>query len=81
MMPMRIRQVRGTGLLAEQSRRRLERTAFPSLEHARQELQQLFPHHRVVSEQGRISVEVKDRSFQLALFQEVADPVRDLIRR
>ena len=78
---MNIRQTKGSALLAEQLRKRLETTPFPSLEHARQELQNIFPHHRVINELGRISIEGKDRSFQLAVFQEVRDPFHELMRR
>jgi hypothetical protein len=78
---MRIRQTAGESLLAEATRRRLETTAFPDLEQARTEIQQLFPNHLVTSGQGRISVEVKDRSFQVAVFREVQDRLRDLLGR
>jgi hypothetical protein len=67
---MKIRQVKGIGALAELSRKRLETSTFPSLEHARQQVQQLFPNHRVFKENGVISVEVRDRSFRVAVFQE-----------
>ena len=49
---MKIRQVKGIGALEELSRKRLETSTFPSLEHARQEIQQLFPNHRVFKENG-----------------------------
>jgi hypothetical protein len=68
---MKIKQVRGGMLLAERSRQRLESIVFPSIEKARVEVQQLFPNHVVFSEPGRISVVVRDRSFQVATFQEV----------
>jgi hypothetical protein len=73
---MKIRQIKGDSFLAETSRRRLESIAFPSIEKARAEVQQLFPHHIVFSELGRISVVVKDRSFQVATFQEVHNTQR-----
>lgn len=68
---MKIRQIKGGTLLAEASRQRLEGLVFPSVEKARVEVQHLFPHHVVLSEPGRISVVVRDRSFQVATFQEV----------
>jgi hypothetical protein len=67
---MKIRQVKGIGALAELSRKRLETSTFPSLEHARQQVQQLFPNHRFFKENGVISVEVRDRSFRVAVFRE-----------
>jgi hypothetical protein len=70
---MKIKQVKGGSVLAEASRQRLESIVFPSIERARAEVQQLFPHHVVFSEPGRISVVVKDRSFKVATFQEVHD--------
>ncbi|HTY57182.1 MAG TPA: hypothetical protein VMF59_00130 [Bacteroidota bacterium] len=70
---MKIKQIRGGMLLAESSRQRLESIVFPSIEKARVEVAQLFPNHVVFSEPGRISVVVRDRSFQVATFQEVHD--------
>jgi hypothetical protein len=70
---MKIRQIKGGSLLAESSRQRIESIVFPSIERARVEVQQLFPHHVVFSEPGRISVVVRDKSFQVATFQEVHD--------
>lgn len=74
---MRITQTKGAQLLAEPSRRRLENHAYPSLEHARQDIQGMFPNHLALKESGRILVVVKDRSFQVAVFQEVGDPWRE----
>jgi len=51
------------------------------MERATTEIQQLFPNHLVHSQPGRISVFVKDRSFQVAGFQEVHDGWRDLVKR
>jgi len=70
---MKIKQVKGITVLADSSRVRLENIAFPTMERARAEVQHLFPHHLVLSEPGKISVVVKDRSFQVATFQEVMD--------
>ncbi|HUI64405.1 MAG TPA: hypothetical protein VL126_06170 [Bacteroidota bacterium] len=70
---MKIRLVRGSLLLAESSRRRLENSSFPSLEQARVEVQHLFPNHLVFKEPGKISVVLRDRSFQVASFLEVRE--------
>lgn len=70
---MRIRLVRGNILMAESSRRHLENITFPNLERARVEVQHLFPNHLVFKEPGKISVVLRDRSFQVAAFHEVHD--------
>jgi hypothetical protein len=71
---MKIKQIMGGSVLAEASRKRLESIVFPSIERARVEVQQLFPNHVVFSEPGRISVVLKDKSFQVASFLEVHEP-------
>lgn len=70
---MRIRQTKGIQLIASGSRRRLETMPFKNLEQARVAIQLLFPSHLVRGDHGKISVELKDRSFQVAVFQEVQE--------
>jgi hypothetical protein len=77
---MKIKQTQGASLINPHDRRRLEEIAFPNLERAKQEVQHLFPNHLVSAEWGRISVVVRDRSFQVAVFQEVSDSLRGRIR-
>ena len=71
---MRIRQIKGADLIGAESRRRLESLAFTNLERACAEVRHQFPNHLVVNEWGKISVVVKDRSFEVAVFREVSDP-------
>jgi hypothetical protein len=77
---MKLRQTQGASLLNPQQRRRLEGIAFPTMEQAKQEVQHVFPNHLVRAEPGRISVVLRDKSFQVAVFQEVHDSLRRLIR-
>lgn len=78
---MKIIQTKGIQLIGEGSRRRLETMPFQNLEEARAEIQSLFPYHLVCRDQGKISVELKDRSFEVAAFQEVKDPALNRYRR
>ena len=78
---MKIRQTKGIHLIAEDSRHSLEATPFMNLEHARMQIQSLFPYHLVRKDQGKILVELKDRSFQVAAFQEVQDSPLNAFRR
>lgn len=77
---LKIKQTLGVSLTDPNQRRRLEAIAFPSMEQAKQEVQHLFPNHLVKAEPGRISVVLRDKSFQVAVFQEVHDSLRRLIR-
>lgn len=77
---MKLRQTLGASFLDPQKRRRLEGIAFPSLEQAKREVQHEFPNHLVQAEPGRISVVLKDKSFQVAVFKEVHDPLNRLFR-
>ena len=76
---MKIIQTVGTTLVARQLRLRLESTTFPSMEQAKREVQTLFPNHLVASEPGGITVTLKDKSFQVAAFREVHDPLRRMM--
>ena len=73
---MKIRQVRGYNLLSQDARNRLEKVIYPSMESACRELQRALPNHVIVTEQGRISVFVKDRSFHVAQFEPVTENAR-----
>lgn len=73
---MKIRQVRGYSLLSQTARDRLESVIYPNMESASRELQQALPNHVIVTEPGRISVFVKDRSFHVAQFEPVKENPR-----
>ena len=76
---LKIKQTLVVSLTDPVQRRRLESTTFPSMEQAKQQVQSLFPNHLVKAEPGRISVVLRDKSFQVAVFQEVHDSLRRLI--
>lgn len=67
---MRLQQIVGKSTVSELVRSRLERNDFRSEETARLAVQRLYPHHVVVSENGKISVLVRDRSVAVAVFQQ-----------
>jgi hypothetical protein len=73
---MKIRQVRGYSLLSQAARERLESAVYPNIESACRDLQQALPNHVIVTEAGRISVFVKDRSFHVAQFEPVKENAR-----
>ena len=73
---MKIKQIRGYSILSEMAREQLESVFYPSIESASRELQQVLPNHLVVTEGGRISVFVKDRSFNVAQFEPVKEDRR-----
>jgi hypothetical protein len=68
---MRIVQVGGSRLMAEDARRRLESIVFRSSLEAARGLQRCFPHHVVYERGDRIQVAVRDRSFVVADFKPV----------
>ncbi len=68
---MRIVQVGGSGLMAEDARRRLESIVFQSSLEAAKRLQRCFPHHVVFERGDRIQVAVRDKSFVVADFKPV----------
>ncbi len=70
---MKIKQIKGYSVLSEMARQQLESVFYPTIESASRELQQVLPNHLVVAEQGRISVFVKDRSFNVAQFEPVRE--------
>ncbi len=70
---MKIRQVRGYNLLSSMAREQLENAVFSNPESAARELQAALPNHVIVSEPGRFSVFVKDRSFHVAQFEAVRE--------
>ncbi len=74
---MKIKQIRGYSVLSDIARQQLESVFYTSIESASRELQQVLPNPLVVTEGGRISVFVKDRSFNVAQFE----PVREERRR
>jgi hypothetical protein len=75
---MKIRQVRGYNLLTEAVRKHLESVVYSNMESASRELQQALPNHVVITEPGRISVFVKDRSFHVAQFEPVKENTKML---
>jgi hypothetical protein len=68
---MKIKQVDGFAFLTDYHRQRLEAIYYPTLESARQHLQEAFPNHVVVAQPGRFVVAVKDRTFQVAEFKSL----------
>jgi hypothetical protein len=69
--PMRLQQIVGKSTISDIVRHRIEKNDFYSTSTARQIVQREFPHHIVDSAAGKISVQVKDRTFAVAVFREV----------
>jgi hypothetical protein len=71
---MRLRQIVGKSTVSDLVRIRLESNDFRSEETALQAVRKMYPHHVVVSENGRISVLVRDRTVAVAVFQRFPAP-------
>lgn len=68
---MRLHQIVGTSSIPQLIRHRLETSDFYSAATAQQVVQREFPNHIVSTEPGKISVQVRDKSFSVAVFREV----------
>lgn len=72
---MRLQQIVGTSTVSEVVRSWLENNDFRSEETACMAVQKAYPHHLVVSENGKISVLVRDKSVAVAVFQQFPAPI------
>lgn len=68
---MRLQQIVGKSSVPNLIRHRLETSDFYSAETAQQRVQREFPNHVVSALPGQIAVQVKDRSFSVAVFREI----------
>lgn len=68
---MRLHQIVGTSSVDKLIRYRLENNTYHSVESACECLQKQFPHHIVDAREGELAVQVKDKSFSIAVFRTV----------
>jgi len=68
---MRLQQIVGKASISQLVRHRLETSDFHSVDTAKQVVQRIFPNHIVNVEPGKIAVQVKDKSFSVAVFKQV----------
>ena len=71
-MVMRLKQVKGEGILSVRARRYIEGSFFHDLDGAVRGVQRCFPHHVVSKRDGRVCVSNKDGSMNVAVFQGVS---------
>lgn len=68
---MRLQQIVGRASVSDLVRQRLEGSYFHSAQSAEKVLQREFPNHVIKREPGKLAVQVKDRSFAVAVFREL----------
>ena len=68
---MRLQQIVGKSSISQLVRHRLENNDFHSVDTAKQVVQRIFPNHVINIEPGRIAVQVKDKSFSVAVFKQI----------
>ncbi len=68
---MRLHQIVGKSTVNNLIRHRLENSTYHSIESARACLQKEFPNHVVDTREGELAVQVKDKSFSIAVFRTV----------
>lgn len=68
---MRLHQIVGKSSIDNLIRHRLENNIYHSIDSARACVQKEFPNHVVDAREGELAVQVKDKSFNIAVFRAV----------
>jgi hypothetical protein len=68
---MKLQQIVGKASVPELIRHRLETSTFYSTESATRALRREFPHHVIIPQPRQINVQVKDKSFSVAVFKKI----------